>query len=208
MKLFNISIINLIKLNLSKKVEKEINKKHFILPMKYTRIQLKKGSKIKCKGLFILGNKEHPKSKQETRLSMKENSKLNINGNFKFFSGGDIRVFNNAELTIGSGYCTSGVQIVCAKKITIGDNVAIARDVIIRDNDAHQIIGKKHESIKEVVIGNNVWIGNRAIIMKGVKIGEGSIIGAGAVVTKDVPSHTIVAGVPAKVIQENIEAWK
>lgn len=207
MKLRNISITNLLKLLFSNKVNESIKEKKLILPMKYTKIELKKGSIIKCNGLFMLGNKEHPKSKVETRFSMHENSKLNINGMFKAFCGSDIRVFKDAELNIGSGYCTSGVQIVCAKKISIGNNVAIARDVIIRDNDAHQIMREGYEPNKEIVIEDNVWIGNRSIIMKGVTIGEGAIVGAGSIVTKNVPPHTIVAGNPAKVIRENI-TWK
>ena len=56
-------------------------------------------------------------------------------------------------------------------------------------------------------IGNHVWIGAKAMIMKGVNIGDGAIIAAGAVVTKDVPARCLVAGVPAKVIKTDIE-WK
>lgn len=55
--------------------------------------------------------------------------------------------------------------------------------------------------VKEVIIGNDVWIGMRSIIMPGVKIGNGAVIGAGAVVTKDVPDNAIVGGVPSKIIR-------
>lgn len=58
-----------------------------------------------------------------------------------------------------------------------------------------------HLEKKEVVIGDDVWIGRRVIILPGIKIGNGVIIGAGAVVTKDVPDYAVVAGVPAKVIK-------
>ena len=57
---------------------------------------------------------------------------------------------------------------------------------------------------KPIEIGDHVWIGLRAIILKGVKIGNGSVIAAGAVVTRDVPPYSLVAGVPARVIKENI----
>ena len=97
------------------------------------------------------------------------------------------------------------VQIICAKKIRIGKDVIIARDVIIRDTDGHKILDRTHEKDKEVIIGDHVWIGTRAIIMKGVNIGNGSIVAAGAIVTKDVPPNCIVAGVPAKVIKNNIK---
>ena len=62
----------------------------------------------------------------------------------------------------------------------------------------------RYQGMKErlpIVIGNDVWIGRRVIIMPGVKISDGCIIGAGAVVTKDVPPYCVVAGVPAKIIR-------
>ncbi len=66
-----------------------------------------------------------------------------------------------------------------------------------------EVIGEKlgHISKGPIVVGNDVWIGTRAIILSGVKIGDGAIIGAGAVVTKDVQPYEIVAGVPAKYIK-------
>ena len=98
-------------------------------------------------------------------------------------------------------------EIICTNKITIGNEVAIARGVIIRDTDSHEILDGKHIKSQPIEIGDHVWIGARAMIMKGVKIGEGAIIAAGAIVTKDVPAKCLVAGVPAKVIRENVE-WK
>lgn len=178
-----------------------------ILVLKHCAIDMNSKALINCKGYLTLGYKENKKSKLETRFSMGKNAVLNINGDFNLYAGNDIRIFDDAILELGSGYATCGGQIVCKKKITIGNNVAIARDVIIRDTDAHQILDGKHQETKEVIIGNNVWIGNRAIIMKGVTIGDGAIIAAGAIVTKNVPANTIVAGIPAKVIKENVR-WK
>ena len=63
------------------------------------------------------------------------------------------------------------------------------------------------EANKEVIIGNKVWLATGAMIMSGVTIGDGAIVAAGAVVTKDVPERSMVAGVPAKVVKENVD-WR
>ena len=184
-----------------------IMKKKKIVVHKYSRLSISKLSNIECNGKLVIGAKENPKSKEETRILMEENGKMNVNGYFKIGAGSDIRIFKNAELNLGTGYFNANVQVVCKEKITIGNNVAIARDVIIRDTDAHDILNENHIKNKPVKIGDHVWIGTRAIIMKGVTIGEGAIVAAGAVVTKDVKPNSIVAGVPAKTIRENVE-WK
>lgn len=116
------------------------------------------------------------------------------------------------QIIIGNG-CDFGYynHITCCNKITIGDGVLTGMHVIISDN-SHGHIRTDENGIRpvdrplvskgEVVIGNNVWIGDKASILAGVHIGEGAIIAANAVVTKDVPSFTVVGGVPAKVIKE------
>ena len=172
-----------------------------------SKIVINNTSKIDNRGFLKIGYNENIKSKVETRLKMDEDSILTVNGDFSIFAGSDIMIQKGAKLSFGSGYLNSNVQIICAEKIEIGEGVAIARDVIIRDTDAHNIVNEKHVKIKPIKIGNHVWIGTRAIIMKGVTIGDGAIIAAGAIVTKDVPPKCVVAGVPAKIIKENIE-WK
>lgn len=101
-------------------------------------------------------------------------------------------------------YCLicAGVRISSAASVTIGDNCMIAAGAYITDCDWHDIhnraaIGKA----EPVTIGENAWIGDSAIICKGVTIGENSVVGAGAVVVKSVPANSIVAGNPAKVVK-------
>jgi acetyltransferase-like isoleucine patch superfamily enzyme len=96
-----------------------------------------------------------------------------------------------------------GVEITCASKITIGEGATIARDVVIRDYDGHTIEATDYKIAKPIIIGKHVWIGNRAMILKGVTIGDGAIVAAGAIVTKDVSAGAVVAGVPAQAIKEN-----
>ena len=85
----------------------------------------------------------------------------------------------------------------------IGENVRIAPYSIILDSDFHSVSDHFAEVEGEpIIIEDNVWITTRATILKGVTIGKGSVIAAGAVVNKDVPPYSIVGGVPAKLIKK------
>ena len=138
---------------------------------------------------------------------MDENSKLVIEKNFDVFYDGDIICFKNSTLKIGGGFCNSNIKIRCTEKMEIGFDVSISHDVTIMDSDAHNIEREDYISTKPIKIGNHVWIGSRAMVLKGVTIGDGAVIAAGAVVTKDVPANSMAAGNPAKIIKENIR-WK
>lgn len=142
-----------------------------------------------------------------TLFSMKANSRLIVHGSFSFYSNADISVNENAILEIGSGFVNHGARIHCFERVIIGDQVYIGDDVAIRDSDGHELIGSGKPMTMPIVIGNHVWIGAKVTILKGVTIGEGAIVAAGSVVSHDVPPRTLVGGVPAKVIRENV-SWK
>ncbi len=115
--------------------------------------------------------------------------------------------FPGAELSIGDDVGISGGIIYAWKRISIADRVFIGADAAIYDSDFHPLDAVKRsqfdlESIgmAPVVIESDVWIGARAMVLKGVTVGRGAVVGAGAIVTSDVPPGTIVAGIPAKVI--------
>lgn len=111
----------------------------------------------------------------------------------------------NAEIRIGSRtYIGDRTEIHAGKSVTIGDGCDISWDVTIMDRDYHKL-GTEKEEFKPVTIGNRVWIGCHAIILKGVQVGDGAVIAAGSVVTKDVPGAALVAGNPARVIREGVE---
>jgi len=112
-----------------------------------------------------------------------------------------------ARLEIGKR-CSIGdrTQIHCGELVSIGDDVIIAWDCNILDRDYHSTDGGV-ESTAPVYIGDRVWIGCRAIILKGVTIGAGAVVAAGSVVTKDVAVETLVAGNPA-VIKKKVNGWR
>ncbi len=117
-----------------------------------------------------------------------------------FEAGVRLEVYRGATLFIGKGaYFNRNVHIVVAESVVIGRGVKIGWDVVIMDTDLHGHSGGLARS-KPVVIEDDVWIGCRALILKGVRVGKGAIIAAGAIVTKDVPPLAVVAGPSAGVI--------
>ncbi len=117
----------------------------------------------------------------------------------------------NPVLSIGDNCCIGRyTHITAINKVIIGDNLLTGGFVLITDNShglfQYEMLKKPPlkrpvESKGEVVIGKNVWIGDKASILSGVHIGDGCIIAANAVVTHDIPSYSLAAGVPAKVIK-------
>ena len=133
---------------------------------------------------------------------------------FDVYAGGRINVNAGAKLSLGSGYMNHDCVIDCFSFITIGHGVVISERVVIRDSDNHAIISTENGELKSdekpaaapIVIQDHVWLGMNVIVLKGVTIGEGAIVAAGSVVTKDVPPHCLVAGVPAKVVKTGV-SW-
>ncbi len=124
----------------------------------------------------------------------------------------DNQIFPNASITIGN-HCNIGEynHITACNKITIGDGLLTGRYVIISDN-SHGGLSEEESSIQpslrnlkskgEVVIGNNVWLGDKVAVLAGVHIGNNVIVAANAVVTKDLPNDCVAAGVPARVVKQ------
>jgi len=133
---------------------------------------------------------------------------------YRKFSLGDYSVvesfscINNAvgDVLIGD-HTRIGLHNTIIGPVKIGDNVNLAQGITVTAlnhnfNDPSKRIDEQGVSTSAVNIGNDIWIGANAVILPGVSIGNHSVVAAGAVVTKDVPAHTLVAGVPAKIIKE------
>lgn len=84
-------------------------------------------------------------------------------------------------------------------------NVVISENVTIRDSDNHILNDNTDKITQPIIIGNHVWIGMNVTILKGVSIGDGAVIAAGSLVAKDVPPNTLVAGVPARIIKNDVQ---
>lgn len=123
--------------------------------------------------------------------------------NCQFYSGVRLEIGAGGTLSIGNGtYLNRNTLIVCEDRVEIGENCKIAWDVIIMDSDLHPTNESSPIVNKAVRIEDDVWIGCRSIILKGVTIGYGAVIAAGSVVTKNVPPRTVYGGSPAKLIAE------
>jgi len=111
-----------------------------------------------------------------------------------------VRILNPGNLVIGN-YCSLvyGCIIECRNKVAIGDNTIIGPQAFITAGG--HAPADLSPTTRSVSIGKNVFIGARAMILQGVRIGDNSIVGAGAVVVKDVPPNTVVGGVPAHEIR-------
>lgn len=146
------------------------------------------------------------------KMTIKENFAMNngVKGNpIGCYERCTFFVDSNAEIFIGRSVGISQCALVSHCKITIGDNVKIGGGTCIYTTDFHSLNpnmrvsseDQKQRKCAPVVIGDNVFIGAKCIILKGVVIGKNSVVGAGSVVTKSIPANQIWAGNPARFIR-------
>jgi len=112
----------------------------------------------------------------------------------------------NAIIKIGVNTRLNGAQFQSRESIEVGDDCVIGSSILI-DTEFHPVIGKRSQiasdkvPTKSIEIGNNVWIGGKSAILKGVKVGRNSIIGFGSIVRKDIPQNSVVIGNPAEIVK-------
>jgi acetyltransferase-like isoleucine patch superfamily enzyme len=186
----------------------------FIQKKKQIILQIKYKKRLVINGYIrILGHFPVFKLPKQARIVLGNKVVLNsdfINSNTALTSRCKLVCGTAGVIEIGDNTMLNGVSITAYKKVIIGQNCQIASNVFISDTDFHpidseirikQVLGHKiiYDDVnkKEVIIGNNVWIGWGCIILKGVHIGDNSIIAAGTVVQKNIPSDSLAAGNPA-----------
>lgn len=179
----------------------------FVLPKVVTLMGVQVGHGVRFYGMPI--------------LTMEENSKISIGNNSIVCSVSEMTALGvhhpvvlrtlrpSAKIIIGNCTGISGGAICAADSIEIGSRCLIGANVTISDTDFHTInpIGRHDDSnlqgvaVSPIFIEDDVFIGAGVTILKGVRVGRNSVVGAGSVVTKDIPPNSIVAGNPAKVLR-------
>lgn len=166
-------------------------------------LQIDKNGSLEVNASWF-GNKDR---RYKSEFWIDDRATLICQSDFKLYQGASIYVAPGAvlELKGEKGFMNTNSTLNCFCHIEIGDDVGIGDNVTIADSDHHSINGKNPTA--PIVIGNHVWICSNAMICAGVTIGDGAVVAAGAVVRHDVPAHSLVGGVPAKIIKEDI-IWK
>ena len=122
-------------------------------------------------------------------------------GNCLFYPGVRLEVGRGGAMRIGTGtYLNRNTEVIAWRDVRIGHDCMVGWDVLIMDTDQHPVPDRGLEN-RPVRIGDRVWIGARATILKGVAVGDGAIIAAGAVVTHDVPPGAVVAAPAARIVR-------
>lgn len=139
---------------------------------------------------------------QSTKHAVNISKNTVIGKGTRISGGGKGKIYIRENVLIDD--CTF---IMAHEKIEIGKNTKIAAFCFITDfnhkfDDQTKILAEQGYATKPTIIGNNVWIGTHSIVLSGVTIGERAVIGAGSVVTKDVPAYSVAVGNPAKVIKK------
>lgn len=183
-------------------------------------LKWKYAGKLETDGAIrILGNQPVFKLPGNSKIVLGSKVVLNsdaVNSNTALTFNCTLACGLNGKIEIGDNSMLNGVSITSYQSVKIGRNCQIASCTMISDTDFHPVnpkireresMGYKidHAEVNKVpvVIGNNVWIGWGCIILKGVTIGDNSIIAAGSVVLKDIPANVLAAGNPA-VIKKNL----
>jgi acetyltransferase-like isoleucine patch superfamily enzyme len=186
-----------------------------VLPSRYLgKLRSKSPAELAKLGLLWLKSRWKTRRCSSTGFGVRVEGRLVVDNGGQIHLGERVRIrathvpvelasFPGGVLKVGPRtFINSGVSICAQQLVVIGENCAIGNYSLIMDTDFHKVGDHTEWPLaKPVVIEDDVWIAARVTVLKGVRIGRGAVIAAGAVVTKDVPPYTVVGGVPAKVIR-------
>jgi acetyltransferase-like isoleucine patch superfamily enzyme len=177
-------------------------------------ITIRNNAKLHLSGRLTIGNPDPSAavvSVAPASIYLGYSTNTKLGKSISIGPGVNIIVKDNASLSIGEQtYFTSDMHLEVVKNIEIGNGCAISWGVTIIDDDHHQLVnidGTTDNKLSEVKIGNHVWIGCNATILKGTHIGNHCIVGAGSVVKGVFPDNCLIAGNPARIIK-TISDWK
>jgi acetyltransferase-like isoleucine patch superfamily enzyme len=173
----------------------------YILPRRGARIELHKTAKIILHANLYLNVNKYPGSRAECYLRLRRGAEMTVNGSVSIFYNATIEVHDGGVFSIGQSGINSGAVIICACKMTIGNGCLIARHAMISDSDHHRTFdddGNVTNYPKEVVIGDNVWLGIKSTVMRGSRIKSGSVVGANSLVMGKIKEHTLMMNEPAR----------
>jgi acetyltransferase-like isoleucine patch superfamily enzyme len=159
-------------------------------------VEIGKGAFLTDMTIFVRGNNHH----------------LRVGAYCKFKGGCAWFEDNNGAIIIGDHTSIESAHLAVTepnKRIVIGADCMLSAGINIRTGDSHSILdaetGKRINYAQDITIGDHVWIGLNAVILKGVSIGNNAIISTNALVTHNVPDHSVAAGIPAKVVKSNVD---
>lgn len=111
-------------------------------------------------------------------------------------------VYPQGRLEIGNQVLINNGTIISAQSlVSLGDGCSLGYHVLLLDSDQHPVVPGGEVKCAPIVVGRGAWLGSRVIVLRGVTVGEFAVVASGAVVTKDVPAHALVAGVPAQLVR-------
>lgn len=199
-KIFQLDIWKFIKLNfLSKNIKRD--KGTYIVPYRNSVVDIDKNANVVLHAKLVLNLPEIKGSKKQTTLFIRGNGKLIVNGTVILRSGTTLQVQKEGSITIGKADINHDATIIAKNHMKIGDGLLVSRNVVILDSDFNKIMNEQGAIIntpRDIMIGDHVWIGVNATILRGAQIGAGAIVSAGAVVGGKIKEGTMAAGNPAR----------
>ncbi|HYI46086.1 MAG TPA: acyltransferase [Actinomycetota bacterium] len=184
------------------------------------RMNIASDAELKLGGRMILGLSPElhegpeadfePQTDERSRVIMRARSRLETHGWVIISPGAQVIVAEGGSIELGQGHHSSpGSTIICRSSVTLGGDGGISWGALVMDSNFHPIFKNEVPSSIDdpITIGKHVFIGARAIVLKGSTIGDGAIIAAGSVVSGEIPPNVLAGGVPAKVLQENVR-WE